>query len=36
MEGWDFGDIGVALLAVGVLGAFSLTFSFLALKSRVA
>ena len=35
MEGWDAGDIGVALLAVGILGAFSLTLAFMALRGRV-
>ena len=35
MEGWNASDIGVALLAIAVLGALSLTLAFLALKSRV-
>jgi hypothetical protein len=35
MEGWDAGDIGVALLAVGILGAFSVTMAFMALKGRI-
>jgi ABC-2 type transport system permease protein len=35
MEGWDAGDIGVALLAVAVLGMFSLTLAFMALRGRV-
>jgi ABC-2 type transport system permease protein len=35
MEGWDAGDIGVSLLAVGVLGTVSLTLAFLALRGRV-
>ncbi len=35
MEGWDAGDIGVALLAVAGLGSFSLSFAFLALKTRI-
>lgn len=34
-EGWDTGDIGVALLAVAGLGSFSLTMAFLALRGRV-
>jgi ABC-2 type transport system permease protein len=36
MEGWDAGDLGVALLAVGALGLVTLTLAFLALKSRVS
>jgi ABC-2 type transport system permease protein len=35
MEGWDAGDIGVALLAVAGLGSFSLTLAFMALRSRI-
>jgi ABC-2 type transport system permease protein len=35
MEGWDAGDIGVSLLAVGVLGSFSVTLAFMALRGRV-
>lgn len=34
-KGWDAGDIGVALLAVGALGTLSLTLAFLALRGRV-
>ena len=35
MEGWDMGDIGVALLAVAGLGSVSLNLAFLALKTRL-
>jgi ABC-2 type transport system permease protein len=35
MEGWDAGDIAVALAAVAALGSFSLTMTYLALRSRV-
>jgi ABC-2 type transport system permease protein len=35
MEGWDAGDIVVALAAVAALGSFSLTMTYLALRSRV-
>jgi ABC-2 type transport system permease protein len=35
MSGWDAGDIGVAVLAVAVLGTFSITLAFLALGGRV-
>jgi ABC-2 type transport system permease protein len=36
MTGWDAGDIGVALLAIGVIGVLSMTFAFAALKGRIA
>jgi ABC-2 type transport system permease protein len=36
IEGWDAGDLGLALLAVGALGAVTLTLAFLALKSRIS
>jgi ABC-2 type transport system permease protein len=36
MEGWDMAAIGLAMLAVAVLGAVTITFAFLALKSRVS
>ncbi len=35
MEGWDAGDIGVALLAVAALGSVSLSLAFLALRGRL-
>lgn len=35
MKGWDLGDIGVSLLAVGILGACSLTLAFTALRTRI-
>jgi len=35
LEGWDAGDIGAALLAVGGMGSVSLSLAFLALRSRV-
>ncbi len=35
MEGWDAGDIGVAVLAVAVLGSVSMTLAFLALRGRI-
>lgn len=35
MNGWDAGDIGVALLAVAGIGSVSLSLAFLALRSRV-
>jgi ABC-2 type transport system permease protein len=36
MEGWDAGDIGVALAAVAALGSVSLTLAFMALRSRIS
>jgi ABC-2 type transport system permease protein len=36
MEGWDMGAIGLALLAVGVLGAITISFAFMSLKKRVS
>ena len=35
MEGWDAGDIGVALVAVGALGTFSISLALMALRGRV-
>lgn len=35
MEGWDAGDLGVAVLAVAALGSVSLTLAFLALRGRI-
>ena len=35
MEGWDAGDIGVALLAVAGLGSLSISLALLALRGRV-
>ena len=35
MEGWDWGDIGLAFAAVAGLGSVTITFAFIALKSRV-
>jgi hypothetical protein len=36
MRGWDIADIGYAVLAIGVLGAASLSLAFLALRGRVS
>jgi ABC-2 type transport system permease protein len=35
MEGWNVGDLGVALLTVGALGSVSLTLALLALRGRI-
>ena len=35
MDGWDLGELGVALLAVGGLATFTFTFALTALKSRL-
>lgn len=35
LEGWDAGDIGVALLTIGVLGFISLNLAFMALRARL-
>jgi ABC-2 type transport system permease protein len=36
LEGWDWTDIGQALLAIGGLGAFNITLTILALRHRTA
>lgn len=35
MEGWNWDDLGVALLAIGVLGTVSLSLAFMALRGRL-
>ena len=35
MQGWDAGDIGAALLAIGLLGSVCISAAFMALKGRV-
>ena len=35
-EGWQWDDLGAALLAIGIVGAVSMTLCFAALRGRVA